>query len=65
MEAELLPSLQLRACRDPIGLASGLLEAGTANLQQSLEMRCPQNKLAPGNYGQKEKNQGRDETKDG
>lgn len=35
MEAELLPSLlQFRAYRDPIGIASGLLEAGTANLQQ-------------------------------
>lgn len=35
VETEVLPSLlQLRACKDPIGTASGLLEAGTANLQQ-------------------------------
>lgn len=35
VEAELLPSLlELRAYRDTTGLASGLLEAGTANMQQ-------------------------------
>jgi hypothetical protein len=37
MEAESLPSLLLRACRDPIGTASGLLEAGIANLQQKAQ----------------------------
>lgn len=35
VEAELLPSLlELRAYRDTTGLPSGLLEAGTANMQQ-------------------------------
>lgn len=35
IEAESLPSLlELRAYRDTTGLASGLLEAGIANMQQ-------------------------------
>lgn len=43
MEAESLPSLKPRACKDPIGTASDLLEADTA-----ICSREPRDEDAPG-----------------
>lgn len=43
MEAESLPSLKLRACRDPTGTASDLLEADTV-----ICSREPRDEDAPG-----------------